>query len=109
MALSVFLEQVLAGLLIEDVHQLGSVGEVDSSVAAGELGVVILGGGNDNDDVLAFNVSVQMQLGAHHFANIDNSGDTVLGQIDMNGTDTNGDFLLGSAGSLQDFLLLGFH
>ena len=58
-------EDVLLGLFVEEVHQLRTEAVLDGLVAAVDSADVDVGRRNDDDDVLAVGVDVQVQLGAH--------------------------------------------
>ena len=101
------LEQVLLGILAEEVHQLRTERILDGLVAAVDGVDIDVRGRDDDDDVLAVGVDMQMQLGAHELGDVDGGIDAVVGQMDMNRTDTDDDVGGDVCHGLEGFLLVG--
>ena len=75
----------------EDVGRVAREAEADRLTDV-EVLLQILSG-NDNDDVLALGVHVQMDGGAHHLGDLDLAGDPVRRNVRMIRADTQGNFL----------------
>ena len=101
------LEQVLLGILAEEVHQLRTERILDGLVAAMDGGDVDIRGRDDDDNVLAGGVDMQMQLGAHELGDVDGGIDAVVGQMDMDRTDADDDLAGDVCHGLEGFLLVG--
>ena len=101
------LEQVLLGILAEEVHQLRTERILDGLVAAMDGGDVDICGRDDDDNVLACGVDMQVQFTAHQLGDIDRGIDAVVGQMDMNRTDTDDDLAGDVCHGLQGLLLVG--
>ena len=100
-------EQVLLGFLVEEVHQLGLEAVLHGLVAAVDSVEVDVGRRDDDDDVLAVGVDVQMQLGAHQLGDVDHGVDAVLRQVDMDRADAGDDVDGHLVHLLERFLLVG--
>ena len=97
--------QVLVGLLGEDVGDFAVEGEVDD--VADVVVALHLDGGDDDDDVAALGIDMQMHGGAHHLSDLDAGGDALVGDIGMFGADAQRDRLALDVVSQQAGFLLG--
>ena len=99
-------ENVLLGFLVEEVHQFRLEAVLYGLVAAVDSVEVDIGRRDDDDNILAVGVNMQMQFGAHQLGDINHSVDAVLGQVDMNRADTGDDIGGDSVHLLERFLLV---
>ena len=104
----------LAALAVEDMDNVVTEGEVDGlAVTVAEL--VVFGqvdGGDDEDDVLAAGVDVQVDGGAHHLGDVhggaDEVGHAAVAEHDVLGAHAEYDGAgLGAVGAQARLLLLG--